>query len=941
MNTPKLLLIILCAGALISFSPRGTGEARADAETPASSGPASMVDEPVFRIPMTREAPHIDGVMESGEWADSSALSGFWYDRHHGNFLFLAAPETQLEVYGAYDRENLYIAYTSPVWPEGAWLKAWGKFPDVTHHPQYGLIWDDHIEFDIRPYPDNTRGYELGIFKWFVNPLGLTADLYWSPETGGLHRWHSGAAIGTRVTDKRWVVEMKVPLESFRYESYSGTAGDGKPLVPIPPHPESTYRIWCARGIGGTRSFFNAYDAHQWNMTRTRMILDPDTVSFQINRLGPIMEDVVDLDLTVKNHGTRSRTVKLGFFVENPEETIYSSYEDEELKDGFLELRPGEERRLNLRKEMPGVDLNGNVLWFDVRQAGDPAKPVYRTRLINFHHMNGGQFEHRDGSVTSFRWERVDVLKRMRPMKRTFGFEYAYSRYKNRFHAIVDKAVEGAEEKIRRARTARLIVSTATDEEQVVKSVTEPFRGDYATFLVGLPELQPGKYRLAVLLFDENLRLLGDRTTDAFTVKDYPWMRNGMGKDDVVWWPFEPMEITDGGFKTLKHSFTVGENGLPEQIRIKPDKRDLPLELRENDEDIDEQLLVTLGRGPQLSSPMRIEAVIDGRRVRAEVLNEAELVRKWKSELEYRSRLRLGPLDATIEVRYDADGAMTCDMEYNSCETASIDRLQLVAEFRGGFQFAASSKAGKNATLSGAVIPEVKLGPGPGVVWDSTGPDRSPLYYSTMVPILTFGNGDRGFTWISDSDRGWVLDRDGSTLQLIRRNNDSLRMEVSFVNHTSVVDDEKRRLRFMLLTHPAKPKPAQYRRIAYFREHFCFGEARAMRFRGQMPAIPATLDNALTGDLTGVTERPPERIRRKEIVNGEEKWVTREAGGIFANMNRVWADWAVLNLWQEAREENLTGWWWKETWPPGFVNNMALGNGSFRDPQEIREGELP
>ena len=55
---------------------------------------------------------------------------------------------------------------------------------------------------------------------------------------------------------------------------------------------------------------------------------------FQINELGPVMEDIIDLRFTAKNHNTRSETVRVGFFVESQEGTIYSSYEAPEMKDG-------------------------------------------------------------------------------------------------------------------------------------------------------------------------------------------------------------------------------------------------------------------------------------------------------------------------------------------------------------------------------------------------------------------------------------------------------------------------------------------------------------------------------------------------------------------------------------------------------------------------------
>ncbi|HUU21054.1 MAG TPA: hypothetical protein VM389_00835, partial [Phycisphaerae bacterium] len=115
----SMLAAAVVAVAVLSAS----GPARA-VETPTSAGPVAILDTPIFRIPMMKTPPTIDGVMADKEWEDASAVSGFWYDWHLSRFLFMAAQQTQLQVYAAYDRENLYFAYSSPVYPENSWLKA-------------------------------------------------------------------------------------------------------------------------------------------------------------------------------------------------------------------------------------------------------------------------------------------------------------------------------------------------------------------------------------------------------------------------------------------------------------------------------------------------------------------------------------------------------------------------------------------------------------------------------------------------------------------------------------------------------------------------------------------------------------------------------------------------------------------------------------------------
>ena len=167
--------IIFAVCTLGFFIGHGASE-----ELPTSYGAVAKVDTPILRIPHTKNPPKIDGVMAEGEWEDASALSGFWYDFAQAKFYFLAPIQTQLQVYAAFDKEKLYIAYSSPVYPEGSWLKARGRFPDVSHHPLYGVLWDDHVELELRPYHDIAKGFKLGLLKWFINPIATYADFYWS-----------------------------------------------------------------------------------------------------------------------------------------------------------------------------------------------------------------------------------------------------------------------------------------------------------------------------------------------------------------------------------------------------------------------------------------------------------------------------------------------------------------------------------------------------------------------------------------------------------------------------------------------------------------------------------------------------------------------------------------------------------------------------------------
>ena len=139
---------------LIWAAPGGRALA---AESPTSYGEAATVDSPILRAPMTSKPPKIDGEMAEGEWEDASALSGYFYDYSQADFRFIAPIQTQLQTYAAYDKENLYIAYTSPVYPENSWLKAQGRFSHLFEPERCEPLLAE-IQAEVDAYWDGVAG---------------------------------------------------------------------------------------------------------------------------------------------------------------------------------------------------------------------------------------------------------------------------------------------------------------------------------------------------------------------------------------------------------------------------------------------------------------------------------------------------------------------------------------------------------------------------------------------------------------------------------------------------------------------------------------------------------------------------------------------------------------------------------------------------------------
>ncbi len=929
--------------ALLASVALAGGTAAFAQQTPASYGAPSTFEHSQLRVPMVEEAPKIDGVKSEGEWTGAAGFSGVWYDFSQGNPRFLASHHLQPRAFFAYDKENFYILFSNQVYPDNDWLKARGRFPDVLGHSQYGVLWDDHVEFELRPYPNLRRAFRLGMLRFDINPIGTTVDWYWSTDAGQDRKWKSEAKIRTNVTKKRWYVEMAIPFKELRYGNYKQKE-DGKPLVQAPPPDGFRYRYWLHEGIGGNGVYSLHYDKHNTQATEAELIFDSKAPSFQIKALGKIMKDMVNVDLTIKNHNTRSETVRLGFFMESAAGNIYSSYNSPKLNNGLIELRPGEVRHINLKQPFPGISRNGNVLWFDVRSAGRPAKILYRTRLTDFHSMQGGRVDMGEGiGIKTYRERRLDPIDDLRPPRRDFDMRWNYSITKKQLAVVVDKGIRSASKKAKRSTEAKLEILTADAEEKVFKQTTVPFNGDFACSVMELPDLKSTKlYKLHVLLFDNNKRIVGERTTRPFchnvettvwdeegngrkvykTTEELPeWVDNERGLSDIVWEPFTAIEPTENGFNTLKHNFTIADTGMPAQVRIKPNVRDVPLEKRDNLDELSDDTLQYYGRGPQLRQPFRFVATVNGKRIPAKVVNKAQVVKDWKSERKYKSKLKAGPVTINLTTRYDCDGAAHYEMTYDT-GGAQIDKLELVGKYAGRVDTVSSAAPGSG--MAGPDVFECSLPAEKGVVWNSTSTNME-MFYTKFIPFFWVGSGERGFTWICDSDKGWELNRDGSSMLVERDNADykGATWRVMFVNHPSKIN-KPRNIEFTILTHPSKPKPDNYRQYAW---HYCGIWAK----------------NYMASLLTSMEDLKEQARSRSEL---EAPWIRwgywRGMGTGNYEFNKKFEDQAAYYHERTVRVARRIGGWHDEFWPAyGKNNNLANDTAYLRDPENVRENELP
>ena len=139
----------------------------------------------------------IDGTLSEKSWSRGKGafLVGYCGEATQVNTLFLCRN----------DGENLYVAFVLAE-PQTDRLKTDGKARDF---PKMYL--DDSIEIYLMPHDAlPNSGYQF-----IVNPLGMLWDAKLNENRTLDTKWDSGAVAAAKIDDKRWSVEISIPLSDI------------------------------------------------------------------------------------------------------------------------------------------------------------------------------------------------------------------------------------------------------------------------------------------------------------------------------------------------------------------------------------------------------------------------------------------------------------------------------------------------------------------------------------------------------------------------------------------------------------------------------------------------------------------------------------------------------------------------------------------------------
>lgn len=301
--------------------------------------------------------------------------------------------------------------------------------------------------------------------------------------------------------------------------------------------------------------------------------------------------------------------------------------------------------------------------------------------------------------------------------------------------------------------------------------------------------------------------------------------RNALLVTAVIWvgatvWAGEPagaagVKLDKGKVTTERHVITVGANGLPEQIEIKALQTELPLEKRGKKAKAKPtaQEIKWLGRGPQLRKPLRLVARVGGTEKALEPTAKATPALKGTA-VEAAAKLKSGSITADVKIAYAADGSMKLTVTY-ATGGQEVESLELVADLDGAFDTLIVGPPVEDKVR--AYKPsEFEIPTQKGLVWGNAAKDAAKTGRATKgVPGQVFvGNGDRGFTVLTDGGKGWQVDANASCVTLERDEAGALTMRVKLVNKaTKVAQPATASLAW--LTHPASVRASGWRKAAW------------------------------------------------------------------------------------------------------------------------------
>lgn len=721
---------------------------------------AALLPMPEMTVPKTSHPPVIDGDLKPGEWDRAAACTGFVNTVNGG------LAKIQSTAWITYDDQYIYVAFKNYRSEQLDFLSVKGRRPDDDR-----IVYDPSNEIWITP-----PGTPAVTYQSLINVYPAVLDAKMIPSLGYTSKsWSGKWEIASRQSSDAWTLEARAPISAFGLDRIADGATWRALFTTDILSDNDKFRAWAPGGA------FADIARHGF------LHFTAQLPAFQLIDVESISTGKPTLAMAVVGSPHTAATVTVT--------ARFGSRAEPEARDVVLtravSVEPGARREFDL--------------------SADQSAALPRTGFCEITAKAGsGVLYHQifpftvDGFV-----RRPPARLRTTPYDQKFGLEASYAPLSKQLLVKIDRyfmqprtAATGGRVQLIDPKTGKVIADRGI----------APFREDYSEFpidLTALPvpveterdwaSLNPGaalglrrnpqgsdgaehaNYTLRALLTGKDGREIADASTPVRLMGyQFSWLPNNIGVSDLAIAPWRPVSWVDGAVSVWNKRYKIDNSGLAAAI--------------------------TNSGVPQLSGPMKLEAVIDGRTV---VLNGAGQapVHQTDAAVEFAGEAHAANLTVKTNTRVEFDGFVWNTMSVEPTR-ANLARLSLVVDMpdeEGPF-FVTTS--GSWNSYFGRT-PEH---------WDSRESSLTNMV-GNFVPYVFLTDSERGFAWFADNTKGWRLDPALPTQEL-RRHDGLVTLRVNFINKSGPVSAPMT-IQYGWMVTPQKAQPKAWRGylIAY-RKYF-------------------------------------------------------------------------------------------------------------------------
>lgn len=350
---------------------------------------------------------------------------------------------------------------------------------------------------------------------------------------------------------------------------------------------------------------------------------------------------------------------------------------------------------------------------------------------------------------------------------------------------------------------------------------------------VPLPELPEGDYQAQLRILDEQGKEL-DKVSSPFRMQKAAFLGNKLGITDQVLPPFTPIAVKQDCFSVWGRDYQLGDGGLLQTLKT-----------------LQPEPTVGLAVEDLLRAPMSFTLRdADGTEIPL-VADSVKVTQRSPENVLFESAWRCPVLDVVVHGSLEYDGLLSYTLDVVPSGNVEVGGLTLNVPF-----------SRNNSALMHEITDTVRrvfagaIPAGSGQVWDSARIKNSNGILGNFKPMLWIGNEDRGLTWFSDSDRGWLLSDEKPVYRVLRQNDD-INLCVDLINTPATLTDS-RRMEFGFIATPVKSLPEGWRAWtgSQQRPHRNYPNLRNYVFLGSGKALPYSLArfSKQPGDLEAIKE---------------------------------------------------------------------------------------